>query len=245
MPDRAVRRLMAGAVLIVAVIAAVVSYIHIQHLAVSHGQSWLAALLLPVSVDGTITAASLALLYAARAGLPSPRLGRMMLGLGVAATVAANAVEGASGGLIGVIVSAWPAVAFIGGIELLVWAARTARLSAPAAVSETAIVSAPETTGPAAPEAAPATAPENSGRMQPAAPELAAASTPAATVRTRQRGASGSGTKVAPETRAERRYAGLLAAGELPSIRAIARDIKVGAPKAKAIRAHLSAAVAA
>ena len=97
---------MAGAVLIVAAIAAVVSYIHIENLALSHGQGHLAALLLPISVDGMISAASLALLYAARAGLPSPWLGRLMLGLGVAATVAAKAVEGACGGAVGVMVSA-------------------------------------------------------------------------------------------------------------------------------------------
>src|SRR5258708_4812222 len=113
MPEQATRRLMAGAVLIVAAIAAVVSYIHIENLALSHGH--LAALLLPISVDGMISAASLALLYAARAGLPSPWLGRLMLGLGVASTVAAKAVEGACGEAVGVMVSAWLAVAFIGG----------------------------------------------------------------------------------------------------------------------------------
>jgi hypothetical protein len=89
-----------------------------------------------------ISAASLALLYAARAGIPSPWLGRLMLGLGVAAAVAANAVEGVSGGVVGVMVSAWPAVAFIGGIELLVWTARTARLSEPGSLPEPAVVSA-------------------------------------------------------------------------------------------------------
>src|SRR5258706_14676130 len=110
MPEQATRRLMAAAVFIVAAIAAVVSFLHIKDLALAHGQGQLAAMLLPISVDGMITAASLALLYAARAGLPSPWLGRVMLGLGVAATIAANAVEGASGGAVGVMVSAWPAV---------------------------------------------------------------------------------------------------------------------------------------
>ena len=148
-----------------------------------------------------------------------------MLALGVAATVAANAVEGASGGAIGVMVSAWPAVAFIGGIELLVWTARTARLSAPVA----AIAPAPELVRLTAADA----------------PEPKLTSAPSATSQTRLRGASGNRTKTTPEARAERRYADLLAAGELPSIRAIAREIKVGAPKAKAIRAHLATSVAA
>src|ERR1700689_336115 len=98
LPGAATRRVMAAAVVVVAAIAAVVSYLHIEHLALTHHQPLLAALLLPLSVDGTITAASLALLYAAKAGLPSPWLARVMLGLGVLATIAANAVEGAAGG---------------------------------------------------------------------------------------------------------------------------------------------------
>ena len=62
-PDRGTRWLTAAAVLVVACIAAVVSFIHIEHLAVAHGQDTLAALLLPISVDGTVAAASLALLW--------------------------------------------------------------------------------------------------------------------------------------------------------------------------------------
>jgi hypothetical protein len=45
-------RATAAAVLVVASIAAVVSFVHIQRLAVTHGQTDLAAYLLPVSVDG-------------------------------------------------------------------------------------------------------------------------------------------------------------------------------------------------
>lgn len=62
-------RATAAAVLLVASIAAVVSFVHIQRLAVTHGQTALAAYLLPVSVDGTIAAASLVMLRPARAGL--------------------------------------------------------------------------------------------------------------------------------------------------------------------------------
>ena len=50
---RACRVLVAG-------IAAAVPLIHIEHLAVTHGQTELAAVLLPVSIDGTVAAASLA-----------------------------------------------------------------------------------------------------------------------------------------------------------------------------------------
>jgi hypothetical protein len=132
-----------------------------------------------------------------------------MLALGVLATIAANAVEGAAGGPVGVLVSAWPAVAFVGGIELLIWVARTARLTA----SE------------AAPDLATATAPKPVTRTRPA---VASADAPKR------------GQRAAPETRAERHYAGLLTAGELPSVRAITRDIRVGAPRAREIRAHLA-----
>jgi Protein of unknown function (DUF2637) len=86
-----IRRLTAAAVLLVAAIAAVVSFLHIEHLAVTHGQTELAAYLLPVSVDGTVAAASLSMLWAARTGLSTPWISRVMLcGLGVGATLACN-----------------------------------------------------------------------------------------------------------------------------------------------------------
>ncbi len=67
-PDRGIRWLTAAAVLVVASIAAVASFMHIEHLAVTNGQNTLSALLLPISVDGTVAVASLAMLWAARAG---------------------------------------------------------------------------------------------------------------------------------------------------------------------------------
>jgi hypothetical protein len=67
--DKSIRWLTAGAVLLVAAITAIVSFVHIEHLAVTHGQTCLAAVLLPLSIDGTVAAASLVMLRAARAGL--------------------------------------------------------------------------------------------------------------------------------------------------------------------------------
>jgi hypothetical protein len=110
----------AAAVLLVASIAAVVSFVHIQRLAVTHGQTELAAYLLPVSVDGTVAAASLVMLRAARAGLGTPVLARTMLGLAVAATLAANVAYGVPYGLTGALLSGWPAVAFIGCAEMAI-----------------------------------------------------------------------------------------------------------------------------
>ena len=125
--EAAVRRMAAAAVLLVAAIAAVISYVHIERLAVTHGQTALAAYLLPLSIDGTVAAASLAMLRTARAGLGAPRLARFMLGLAVAATLASNVAYGARFGVTGSLLSGWPAVAFIGSAELAIGMARRAR----------------------------------------------------------------------------------------------------------------------
>ncbi len=113
--------------LLVATIAAVVSYIHIQHLAVTHGQDAMAAALLPLSIDGTVTTSSLVLLRAARAQIKAPALAQVMLALSVLATLAANVAYGASFGLTGALISGWPAVAFIGCAEMAITMARRAR----------------------------------------------------------------------------------------------------------------------
>jgi hypothetical protein len=125
--DRAIRRLTAAVVLAVAAFAAIVSYSHIYDLGRAHGQAGTAARLLPLSVDGLILAASLVLLHEARNGRSAPALARWMLGLGVAATVAANVAYGLPYGPLGAVVSAWPAVAFIGAAELGIGLARRAR----------------------------------------------------------------------------------------------------------------------
>lgn len=87
--DRLIRRATSAVVIAVATFAAVVSYSHIYELGRAHGQSGTAARLLPLSVDGLILAASLVMLHEARQQRRAPVLARSMLGLGVAATVAA------------------------------------------------------------------------------------------------------------------------------------------------------------
>jgi hypothetical protein len=141
--EAAVRRMAAAAVLLVAAIAAVISYIHIEHLALGHGQSTVAAYLLPLSIDGTVAAASLAMLRAARAGLETPRLARVMLGLAVAATLAANIAYGARFGITGSLLSGWPAVAFIGSAEMAIGMTRRARAAADDAVPSPAAEAVP------------------------------------------------------------------------------------------------------
>ncbi|MGP0027915.1 MAG: DUF2637 domain-containing protein [Streptosporangiaceae bacterium] len=125
--DTGIRRMAAVAVLLVAAIAAVISYVHIERLAVTHGQAVLAAYLLPLSIDGTVAAASLVLLRAARAGLSAPWLAQAMLGLAVVATLAANVAYGARFGITGSLLSGWPAVAFIGSAEMAIGMTRRAR----------------------------------------------------------------------------------------------------------------------
>lgn len=110
----------------VASFAAIVSYAHIYDLGSSNGQYGTAAILLPLSVDGIIVAASLVLLYAARRKIDTPALAQWMLVVGVAATVAANVTYGAAFGWVGAIVSAWPALSFIGSVEMLMGMIRNA-----------------------------------------------------------------------------------------------------------------------
>ena len=128
--DTVIRVLAAAVVLAVAAFAAIVSYSHIFELGRHHGQDGAAARLLPLSVDGLIASASLVMLYAARRKLAVPRLARWMLALGVGATVAANVEYGMPFGWLAAVVSAWPAVAFVGSVEMAVRFARDTRHNA-------------------------------------------------------------------------------------------------------------------
>lgn len=202
-----IQRMTAGAVLVVAAIAAAVSFLHIYHLAVSHGQPTVAALLLPVSVDGTVATASLAMLWAARSGLPAPWLARAMLGLGVTATLASNAAYGAPYGVTGELLSGWPGIAFVGSVEIALSMVRRTR-KARRAVPVPARVPVPETSP--VPGSVPDTVP-----AQPVP-------VPA--------GFDG----------AVSRYAADVAAGTLPGVRQIKREVGCGTPRAERILAHLT-----
>ncbi|MGH3191399.1 MAG: DUF2637 domain-containing protein [Streptosporangiaceae bacterium] len=125
--DRVIRFATASVVCAVAAFAAAVSYSHIYGLGRAHGQGGTAARLLPLSVDGLILAASLVLLHEARNGRDAPQLARLMLWLGMAATIGANVAYGAGYGLLGALISAWPAVAFIGSVEIATQQVRRSR----------------------------------------------------------------------------------------------------------------------
>lgn len=154
--DATLRRWATAAVVLVAVIAATVSYLHVYRLSLALGQPQLAALLMPLSVDGSVGAASAALLAAARLGNKTPRMAQGMLTLGVLATLAANAYSGLGHGIAGMVLACWPAVAFIGSTEVALGMARGATKAVsdadPVPAIETANVAAIESATPRPPK---------------------------------------------------------------------------------------------
>jgi hypothetical protein len=123
--DHAIRLSTAAAVLVVAGIAAYVSYWHAYTVVRAHGESGITARLEPATIDGLVYASSMIILYAARHRVPVPSLARWLLGLGIAATLTANMAQGWAHGPVGAIVAAWPAASLVGSYELLVWLIRT------------------------------------------------------------------------------------------------------------------------
>jgi hypothetical protein len=119
MTGRLIRITTALAVFAVAAVAAVISYRHAYELVSTHGETGLTARLVPFTVDGLILAASMLILDASRRNQPVPRLARWCLGAGIVATTGANLAHGIGHGLIGALVSAWPALALAGSFELL------------------------------------------------------------------------------------------------------------------------------
>jgi hypothetical protein len=122
--DKAIKWSTAAAVIGVAVVAAVVSYEHAYALVRAHGETGWTAHLIPLTVDGLIWASSMVMLDSARRGARVPALARWLLGLGIAATLAANVAHGLGHGPIGATMAAWPAVALVGSYELLMMVIR-------------------------------------------------------------------------------------------------------------------------
>jgi hypothetical protein len=103
----------------VAAVAAVASYEHAYALVQADGEGGWTGRLVPLTVDGLIYASSMVMLDSARRRIPVPALARWLLGLGIAATLAANVAHGLGHGPVGAAVAAWPAVALVGSYELL------------------------------------------------------------------------------------------------------------------------------
>jgi hypothetical protein len=128
--DRVIRWSTAFAVLGVAAVAAVASYEHAYDLVRAQGEAGWTARLIPLTVDGLIYASSMVMLDSARRKMPVPALARWLLGLGIAATLAANVAHGLGDGLVGAAVAAWPAVALVGSYELLMMVIRGSQVPA-------------------------------------------------------------------------------------------------------------------
>ncbi|MEU1585233.1 DUF2637 domain-containing protein [Micromonospora sp. NPDC005710] len=105
----------------VTVIAAVGSYDHMRELALRAGQTPLLATLLPLSVDGMILVATLAL----NDGRRSRWSAWLAFLVGVAASLAANVLV-AKPDAVSRVVSAWPAVALLLTVEVLARSGRAA-----------------------------------------------------------------------------------------------------------------------
>ena len=125
--DKAIRYSTIAAVAIVALVAAFVSYRHALQVVRVHGEGWPGpvAQLYPLTIDGLIYAASMVLLDAARRRAAPPVLAYAALGLGIAATLAANVAAGLVYGPAAAVIAAWPAPALVISYELLMFLVRT------------------------------------------------------------------------------------------------------------------------
>jgi hypothetical protein len=219
-------------VLAVGVIAAVQSYSHIYSLALANLPAsparGLDALLLPLSVDGLIIAASQAMTKG-----DAPVLARWMLGLAVTATVGANVAYGLSAGILSGVLSAWPGICFAAADLLLrgrpVRKARARRRQRPASipVRPPAVrpVVMPEDAE-AVPPAVPAVMPEDTQAAPPAAPPAE----PAGRIRM---------TLADRVASAQALFADDLAAGRVPGIGTIRRGVGGGQDTAYDVQRQL------
>jgi hypothetical protein len=89
-----------------------------HELCLRHGEDHLAAVLIPLAVDGTIVVASMSILLGNRHGSRGSFLAWSMLLVGSLASLGAN-IAVAEPSLIGRFIAAWPSAALIGSYELL------------------------------------------------------------------------------------------------------------------------------
>jgi hypothetical protein len=134
--DRFIRGTTKVVVCGVAVIAAIVSYRHAYAVVTEYGESGITAIMIPLTIDGLVYAASMVILHSARVGIKAPWLAWLLLWVGITATLAANVAHGWRNGLVGSIVAAWPAVALVGCYEMLMWLVRSTARQGPEAAHE-------------------------------------------------------------------------------------------------------------
>ena len=203
----------------VAVIAGIVSYSHIEHLALAEHQPLPLARLFPFAVDGLIAAGSVVV-------LGGEQLGWLAVVPGVAATLFANIESGIGYGPLAATVAAWPAVAFsVASFVLERWIKRLAGQPPAPAPASTAVPAAPAPADIPEPVPVPADVPAVPVPA-PAVPDVPAP-VPAG------HGLNGHAAE------AEHMFAAELAAGNVPPIRRIRAEMRVGGPRAKEIQAYL------
>ncbi|GAA1208855.1 DUF2637 domain-containing protein [Prauserella alba] len=171
-PSIAMQRINLAAVGVVAVVAAVISYAHMQDLAHGAGEGWRSHLL-PLSVDGLLVAATTSILVARWRRQSAHWVAQVSLALGIAASIAAN-IAAAEPTLTGRLVAAWPPLALALATELLAQQGR--RTDTETATTDQNEPPAAEPAEPVAPEEAPTTdAPAEAPRTEtdPAAVEAA------------------------------------------------------------------------
>lgn len=169
------RRVATFAVALVAVVAAVVSYAHMQQLASQAGEGWRAHLL-PLSVDGLLIAAAMSMVVSRLHGRRPSALAWIALTLGIVASLAAN-VAAAQPSTVGRLVAAWSPLALALSFELLMQQIRRTRPEARAesgaptmAATEAAPAADPTPKTPTprpAPESAPKTPAQRTARSNP------------------------------------------------------------------------------
>ncbi|GHE38571.1 hypothetical protein GCM10017673_46170 [Streptosporangium violaceochromogenes] len=237
--DVVIRALTTLVVVLLAAVAAVVSYRHILEVVREHGESGWVAHLVPLCIDGLLVAASLTLLDAARRDLTRHWLSWAALAAGIVLTLSANILHGWKYGAIGAVIAALPAVTLTISFELLmvlirrgavlvpspagaVAARRLAERPAGAAGRDTAAAgkAAPSPAPP--PFRSPAASPAASPAPPAQAPAPAAVPVPDALF------------PVAAE-----RFAEVLSEGRLPALKRIREELRVGQPRAARIRAYL------
>jgi hypothetical protein len=130
-----------GGALMVAAIAALASYAHMRTVALEYGQPTLIADLLPLSVDGMMAVATVAL----GDGRRSRWSAWLAFSIGVAASVLAN-VLAAEPSLVARCISAWPAIAFVLVVEVITRGGHNPAEPKPAVALPDVVVSAPAKT---------------------------------------------------------------------------------------------------
>jgi hypothetical protein len=118
----------------VALTAGVISFEHVQALALRAGESTLTSWLLPVSIDGAVIAAVAVLLADSRAGRRPTALTLVLLVAGLTTSLAAN-IASAEPDPAARAISAWPPLALALGIEVLAGLIRRTRSAGPHAAA--------------------------------------------------------------------------------------------------------------